>query len=110
MIQLERMWSKIRQLEVFSLCELTEFCDLEISIQLLATYILALKESGYLVELTGKRNLVTHGRYRLVRDLGQFAPILRESVSISVMGQSVQVKYAMYDPNEDFYFPLIKED
>ncbi|MBD2629890.1 hypothetical protein [Trichormus variabilis] len=110
MVQFERMWAKIRRLEVFSLAELTEFCDFEVSIPILAAYILALKESGYLLELTGKRNLITHGRYRLVRDLGQFAPILRDSVSMQVMGQFVQINYAMYDPNEDFYFPLIKED
>ncbi|MBD2570029.1 hypothetical protein [Anabaena lutea] len=107
MIQFEQMWSKIRRLEVFCLHELAEFCDFEVSIPLLAAYILALTESGYLVELSGKR---THRRYRLVRDLGQFAPILRESVPIRVMGRLVQVQYAMYDPNEDFYFPLIKED
>jgi hypothetical protein len=109
MVQLERIWSKMRNLEVFTLCQLAEFCDQDIPVNLLAAYILALLESGYLVEISGKRKL-NHGRYRLLRDSGEFAPILRKHIFVRVMGRFVEVEYAVYDPNIDFFFPLVKEE
>lgn len=107
--QLDQMWLKMRQLEVFRVCELANICDCEVPFALLASYVVALVDSGYVVEISGRMNPLKHGRYRLLRDTGKLAPILLKGISILSLGQYIWVDYAIYDANLDAYFPLVKE-
>lgn len=108
--QLQNIWLKMRHLEVFQLRELVVFCDFEVHPSLLAAYMVALIEAGYITEISGKKNnLLKHGRYRLLRDTGEEAPILKKDIFIFFKGRYLKADYAVYDANLDVHFPLVKE-
>jgi hypothetical protein len=110
--QLQNIWLKMRFLEVFSLADLVIFCDEEVPTNYMAGYVLSLIQAGYVIELSGKRNALRRGKgkYRLLRDTGEQAPVLQNGISLLYEGRYIWVKYAIYDPNLDAYFSLIKEE
>jgi hypothetical protein len=89
----QRLWNSIRVLKRFTAAQIE--ATAEVSPANLQKYLLALDRSGYLVKVRPKQNGCPggHALWRLARDSGPRAPIVRNDGS------------GVYDPNQDQLYP-----